>query len=345
MALGARGDAAFARRVLIVVAIGALALLLWSLLDVLLLVFGAVLVGVLLRSLAEPIARRTPLSDSWALAAATLVLLAAIGGAAWLFGAQVRAQATELTERLPEAWHAFEERLGIGDLSGLIGSGNVTPAARSLLSGVAGVVASFAGGFLDLLLIMFGGVYLAAQPDLYRRGVLQLLPPGTPRRYCGDALDLAGWALRRWLLGQLIAMVLVSVLTGLGLWMIGVPAALALALLAGLAEFVPLIGPVIAAVPALLIGLSESFQTGLWTLLLYVAVQQIESNAITPLIQSHVVALPPAVVLFAVVTFGLLFGLLGILFATPLAVVVFVVVKELWVRDTLGEPTDLVRKP
>jgi predicted PurR-regulated permease PerM len=148
-------------------------------------------------------------------------------------------------------------------------------------------------------------------------------------------------AASRWLLGQLLAMMFVFVLTGLGLRAIGVRAALALALLAGLAEFVPIIGPVVSAIPALLIALAEGWQTALWTLLLYLAIQQVESNLITPLVQHRVVSLPPAVALFALVAFGLLFGSLGVLFATPLAVVIFVGVKKLWVRETLGEPTEL----
>ena len=119
------------------------------------------------------------------------------------------------------------------------------------------------------------------------------------------------------------------------------PAALALALLAGLAEFVPLVGPIVATISALLIALSVGWETALWTLLLYIVIQQVESNLIIPLVQRRVVELPPAVTLFAVVAFGLLFGLLGVLFATPLAVVVFVAVKKLWVRETLGAPTKM----
>jgi predicted PurR-regulated permease PerM len=343
MTPGARCDAGFVCRVLIVVAIGGLALLLWHLVEVLLLAFGAVLVAVLLRVLAEPIARRTPLSNGWALGAATAALLAVIGIAVWLFGAEVRAQVAELIERLPQAWRSFEERLGMADLGQRLVDrpGDVAPAAGTVISGVAGVVTSFVGGLADFLLIVFGGLYLAAQPDIYRRGLLLLLPPGGSRERLAEAFDASGTALRRWLLGQLIAMMLVFVLTGLGLWAIGLPAALALALLAGLAEFVPLIGPVVAAIPALLIALAEGWQTALWTLLLYLAIQQVESNLIMPLVQHRVVSLPPAVALFAVVAFGLLFGSLGVLFATPLAVVIFVAVKKLWVRETLGEPTEL----
>ena len=119
-----------------------------------------------------------------------------------------------------------------------------------------------------------------------------LLPPGGGRERIAGTLDARSTALRRWLLGQLIAMILVFVLTGLGLWAIGLPAALALALLAGLAEFVPLIGPIVAAVPALLIALSDGWQTAVWTLVLYLAVQQVESNVIQPLVQHRVVSLP-----------------------------------------------------
>jgi predicted PurR-regulated permease PerM len=336
-------DGAFLWRVLIVASVVVLALLAWHLADVLLLVFGAVLVAVLLRALADPIARATRLPDTLAVVAATLVIVGIIGLAAWLFGAEVRAQVAELAERLPQAWRSLEGRLGVTNLGERLISRaeDMAPNAGSVVSGLAGVVTSFVGGLADLLLIVFGGVYLAAQPGLYRKGLLLLFPPGDSRRRVADTLDASGAALRLWLLGQLVAMTFLFVLTGLGLWAIGVPGALALALLAGLAQFVPLIGPIVAAIPALLIALSEGWQIALWTLLLYVAIQQVESNVITPLVQRQAVSLPPAVTLFAVVAFGLLFGPLGILFATPLAVVVMVAMKKLWVRETLGEPTEV----
>ncbi len=342
MAPGSHGDGAFVRRVLTVAAVGALALLLWALVDVLLLVFGAVLVAVLLRALAAPVARRTPLSDGWALAAVTLALLVGVGLTGWLFGAEIRAQVTELVERLPEAWRALQERLGASEFGQRLMSRaeDAAPGAGSVVSSLAGVLASFVGGLADFLLIVVGGLYLAAQPGLYRRGLLLLVPDGGPRERIAGTLAASGAALRLWLLGQLVAMAFLFVLTGLGLWVIGVPAALALALLAGLAQFVPLIGPIVAAVPALLIALADGWQTTLWTLVLYVLIQQIESNLITPLVQRQAVSLPPAVTLFAVVAFGLLFGPLGILFATPLAVVALVAVSRLWVREALGEPVD-----
>jgi predicted PurR-regulated permease PerM len=238
MAPNPRGDIGFLRRVLMVAAVVALALLAWYLVDVLLLVFGAILIAVLLRALADPIARRTPLSDTWALIPATLGILVVVGLAVWLLGAEVRAQVAELIERLPDAWRSFEERLGATELGERLVSRaqDAAPGAGSVVSGLAGVVTSFVGGLADFLLIVFGGLYLAAQPGLYRGGILLLFPAGASRERIAGTLDASGEALRLWLLGQLVSMSFLFVLTGLGLWAIGVPAALALALLAGLAQ-------------------------------------------------------------------------------------------------------------
>jgi AI-2E family transporter len=109
---------------------------------------------------------------------------------------------------------------------------------------------------------------------------------------------------------------------------------LALGLIAGLVEFVPVIGSVLAAVPALLLALTLDVQTAVWTLLLYLAIQQVQGNLVTPLVTRHMLALPPALTLFAIVAFGLVFGFLGVLLAAPLTVVALVAVKKLWVRDT-----------
>lgn len=135
----------------------------------------------------------------------------------------------------------------------------------------------------------------------------------------------------------MLAMVLVGVFTGLGLWLVGVPSAFALGVIAGLAEFVPLIGPILAAIPALLVASNSDPQTVLLALVVLVAVQQLESNLIAPLIVDRMVSIAPAVGLFAVVAMGVLFGPLGLLLGFPLAIVFDVAVRRLYVRDTLGE--------
>ena len=122
-------------------------------------------------------------------------------------------------------------------------------------------------------------------------------------------------------------------------------AAFALGFIAGIAEFVPIIGPILAAIPALLIASTQDLQTVLLALAVLVVVQQVESNLIMPLIADRMVSIAPAVGLFAVVAMGVLFGPLGLLLGFPLAIVFDVAVRRLYVRDTLGQPVQIVGKP
>ena len=347
MRIGGNGDGAFARRVLIVVVIGGLALLLWYLVDVLLLIFAAVLVAVLLRAIARPIDRRTGIGDNWALATAALLVTLVITLAVFLFGAEIRAQTVKLVETLPAAWDLFLRRTLSGDLRDQVmeQAEGAVPAAGQVLANLLVGAWSVAGGLSGLVLIIVGGLYLAAQPGLYRQGFLLLFPDDGKRVSAKETLDSMGEALQLWLVGQLLTMAFILVVSLVGLWAIGLPASVALAVFAGLAQFVPIIGPIVASVPALLVALTESWQMVLWVLALYVVIQQVESNLVTPLVQRRTVHLPPALPLFAVVVFGLLFGLMGVLLATPLAVMAFVGIKKLWVRDTLGEATRLPGEP
>jgi predicted PurR-regulated permease PerM len=140
-------------------------------------------------------------------------------------------------------------------------------------------------------------------------------------------------ALRGALSGEL------SLLTGLGLWLVGVPSPLALGLIAGLLEIIPYAGPIISAVPGLILALTQSPTEALWALLVYVVVQQIEGNILMPVVQKKAVSLPPALTVFGVVAAGILFGIPGLTFAGPLLVVAFVLVKRLYVRGALGTST------
>jgi predicted PurR-regulated permease PerM len=152
-------------------------------------------------------------------------------------------------------------------------------------------------------------------------------------------MDISGQALRLWLVGQLGAMVMVGFLTATGLWLLGLPSPLALGLLAALTEFVPLVGPIAAALPALLLATAGGLEMVIWTLALYVFVQQAENYIITPLLQHRTVSLPPALTLFALLAAGVVLGPLGVILAAPLTVLVYVAVKKLYVRETLGEET------
>jgi predicted PurR-regulated permease PerM len=339
---GARDGARAAAMLLVATGFTIAAMFLaWKLSHVLLLTFGAVLVAILLLSLTDLIERYTPARGNWALLLAGLIVLAVIVGFAWILGAQISGQTSALIDQFPNLLRALEQRFGLPDLEEW-----VTEQAQDVIDGggVVTQVASYSsvvvGAAANVFLVLVAGVYLALRPDLYRGGLLRLFP--RPRRQEADqTLTAVARALRLWLLGQLVAMVLVGLLTGLGLWFLGIPSALALGFLAGLLEFIPFLGPILSAIPAILLALSQDTTTALWVTGLYVLIQQIEGNLITPLVQQHAVDLPPAITIVAIVAFGVLFGFLGVLLATPLAVVVLVVVKKLWVRDTLDEPTEL----
>ena len=335
---GWAGEIAFLRRALITLALIALALLIWTMREALLLAFAAVVVAVLLLAGARPLRRHLGLSRGLALGVVGLALAAVIAGIVWTVGTEVRAQIGLFLERLPAAVEALEERLGV----------SLPPLrqAAAQTGGNAGAdIARYAAAFgmllfeaaSALLIAVVGGFFIAGSPGTYRSGLVKLLPASQHERI-EEALDASGNALGLWLRAQLVGMALVGTLTGLGAWAIGLPAPIALGLIAALAEFVPMVGPVVAAVPALLLALAQGGTLPLWTLALYVAIQQVESNMIMPLLGQRMVDIPPAVMLFAVVAAGAVLGIGGVLLAAPLAVVAFVLVTKLYVRETLGEP-------
>ena len=314
-------------------------LLLWQLSGVLLLSFAAVVLATLLRAAAETLERYVPVPRWWALA---LVCLAVAAGAAAFFiflGGQAGNDALSLISGLPERIGSLGERLGVEDLEVALGERlQEWMGQDDALGRVFGYTSTLVGGVTNLILVVVAAVYLAAAPDLYRRGFLQLVPPAM-RPGMAAAWDHSAQALGHWLRGMLVTMVIVGVSTTAGLYAIGMPSPLALGLLAGLAELIPVVGGLIAAVPALVIAASIGDATFLWVLVLYIVVQQVEGNLLTPLVNRSTVELPPALTLFALVASGVVFGPLGLFLGAPLAVVLYVGIKQLYVRDFLGEET------
>lgn len=329
------------RLMLIAAAVAIGCLLAWQLAHVLLLAFGAVLVAVLLRAITNLIAHHTPLGGRSALAVSTILVGLIIAGFITLLGAQIRMQFETLVESVPDLIQAVENTLGVSGLQEWLEQ-RVGGMAKNgaMLSNLANYSGAVITALTHILLVIFAGIYLAVNPGLYRRGATALLPQQR-RDEADDALRATGTALKLWLIGKVFSMVLVGALTTAGLWIIGVPSALALGVIAGLLEFVPFVGPIISAVPAIALGLTDGTTTALLVLGLFVVIQQIEGNVITPLVQQRAVDLPPALTMFSILAFGVLFGPLGILMATPLAVVCYVFIKKLWIRDVLNDDTDV----
>ena len=333
-----QGDAIFIRRLLIAVGVVGFTFLLWQLREVVLLLFGAIVIATILHSLTDPISRYTPLPRKWALLVSILIVVLIIAFVGWFAGSEISSEFSNLTTQLPKAWEAFKGRAESYTLGKYLFSkiAVLKSDSGSVLSRLSTVVVSIASSITDLVLVLVGGLYFAVDPKLYREGVLRLIPKRTRAR-AEDALDSTAISLKKWLMAKLAEMVIVGILTTVGLLLIGFPSALALGLVAGIAEFVPYIGLFIAIIPAVLIALTLGPEMLVWTILVYTIVQQLEGDVIMPLIEQKMVYVPPVLTIFSIVVFGLLFGPLGLLFAAPLTVVLMVLVKKLYIEGALGE--------
>jgi predicted PurR-regulated permease PerM len=211
-------------------------------------------------------------------------------------------------------------------------SGQLGAATRYLFSFLSSTVEVVAG----LLLILFTAIYIGAEPKLYHTGLLHLFPH-TARRRADEVLAAIGTTLRKWLVAQLIMMVVIGVIDAVGLSLLGVKAALALGLLAGLLEFIPLLGPILSAVPAIAMGFLDSPQKALFVALLCWGVQFLEGHILAPLLMKRGVDLPPVVTLIGLAVMALVFGFLGMVVAVPVLAAVMVTIKLLYVEDVVGD--------
>jgi predicted PurR-regulated permease PerM len=239
----------------------------------------------------------------------------------------------------PDTPPAQEESQPTGKLSKLPDtlSGQLGAVTRYLFSFLSSTVAVIAG----ILLILFLAIYIGADPDLYRRGLLHLVPHRARGR-AEEVLSAISITLRRWLLAQLIAMVAIGVVTFIVLSLLGVRAALALAILAGLFEFIPMLGPILSGVPAVAMGFLDSPQKALFVVIAYMLIQLFENHILIPMLMKEGVDVPPAVTLIGLALMSLVFGFLGMLVAVPLLAAAMVAVKLLYVEDVVGDEVETV---
>jgi predicted PurR-regulated permease PerM len=210
------------------------------------------------------------------------------------------------------------------------------PSGGAFFSGALGVTVGFFGAVTNVVFVAIFAVFLAAHPTIYRRGCIALIPP-SHRPRADESLARLAYTLRWWLLGQLTAMAALGSLAAIGLYSIGVSLWLPLALLTALLNFVPYIGPLIAAVPDIAVSYSQGPQTALYAAGLFFALQSIEGYFLTPMVQQRAVSLPPAVTLSSQLIMGVLAGPLGVMIATPFAAVTLVGVRMIYVQDVLGD--------
>lgn len=317
--------------------------------DALLLVFACILCAILLYKLSEILARRLHVKRKVALVAVVLALAAIIGFGGWGMAPQISEQSSKLAKEIPAAVERLQGEVKQHPILKRIAAelpppeqivkqmGNMVPNAGLFFGGVIGALG-------NVVIILFVGIYFAATPQLYTNGVIRLVPQDHRPRAREVQKEL-GQTLSSWLLGKAASMLIVGVVTSVGLGMLGVPLALILGIIAGLLDFIPYLGPIMAGIPAVLLALSISQDLALYTILLFVGIQLVEGYVLQPLIEAKAVDLPPALVIVMQLVFGTLFGFAGVALATPLAAGLAVLVKMLYIEDVLGDRSDKVGKP
>lgn len=332
-----------ARATLVVLGLWALAHMLWLGRDVLFVAFLGALVALFLSIFVD---RLEALGVPRAVAAVLVlfVLLALLGGLFFLSWPTLRDQLMVIRRELPEAVADVERwaRAQYMAVTGEVGRPRPELAeqlqdrlgreAVDIVAGALPLLNTVVGAVFGLFVVVFAGLYLSIEARLYLDGLTRLFPPRA-RPHIEKALREAGSDLRHWILGTAINMLVIGVATTVGLMLMDIPAALALGLIAGLLEFIPIYGPILSAVPAVAVALLLSPKDAFWVVVLYIAIQQLESNLLTPLVMKGAVRLPPALTILFGALMAVLFGFLGLLLAVPILAFTLALVRRLYVEE------------
>jgi predicted PurR-regulated permease PerM len=319
--------------------LGLVLLALWLVGNVLFVIFAGVLLGVLLRGLADWLSRGTGMPVGISLAIVLLAIVVLVAGTAYFLAPRASDQLNQLAVRLPMELHRLGSEIdqtswGKPIVESFRNGGGAEGAVAGRVFGVATTAVDVV---VALVVVLFVGLYTAADPGVYRRGAL-LLVPQRRRPRIAELLERIAEVLRWWLIGRIISMAIIAAMTTVGLWLLGVQLALTLGLLSGLLAFVPYVGSVTSAIPPILIALTESTALALYVVALYLGVHLVEGYVLVPLMQKRMVHLPPALTLSAQAILGALFGVIGLALATPLAAALVTATRMLYVEDVLENP-------
>jgi len=337
-----------AKSTLVVLGLWALANMLWMGRELLFVVFFAALVALFLSLFVDPMEEKLGFPRAVAAVLVLLVILGGFSGMMYLLWPTLQEQFVVIQRQIPQAIADAGDwlRAQYQTITGQVGAPNgqltqelqdrLGQEAINIVAGALPLLSTAVGALFGLFIVIFAGLYLAIQPKLYARGLILLFPPAARERM-EQALGDTASDLRRWILGTVINMAIIGLLTTIGLWLLGIPAALALGLIAGLFEFIPIFGPWLAAGPAVAIALILSPTDALWVALLYVGIQQIESNVVTPLVMRGAVELPPALTMFVGALMAIMFGFLGLLLAVPILAAVMALTRRLYIQEMEAE--------
>jgi predicted PurR-regulated permease PerM len=318
--------------------------------EVLLLVFIAVLCAVYLSAITDLLERRFRMARWIGLVAAVVATLAAVAGVGALLVPPVIDQTQALISGLPQTLTNIQNQLATWaqqypvlrhtDLanpqSGIVA--RLVDDATNFLRGSILPYAT-AGGklFIESATVVVMALYLARQPRLYRDGILSLVPP-KHRAVGARVLDDVGATLRAWVVGQLLAMMVLAVLTAIGLWALNVPYWLAFGIFTGLVAIVPFFGTLVSTLlPALFVVGSGDWVKVVAVIVLGVVVHVVEANVVVPRIMEHKVSLPPVLTISSVLISGTLLGVVGLVVAVPVLAVTIVLVRHILQGEVYGD--------
>ncbi len=308
-------------------------LFIFKTINALLLVLAGMLIAVFFTGLSSLIFRKTNWKEWICTTIAILSTFLVMGLIFWLIGAKVQSQFSELSETLPKTIENAKEWLNESQFGREAIEKVTSEESMKKASSFGGkFFQSTFGVFGDLYVVLFISIFFTISPKTYTRGLLKLLPSNSQKK--GEKVfEKLGSQLRNWIKGTMFSMLIVFVFTAIGLSILGIKLWLVLALLAGILSFIPNFGPLIALIPAVLVGLLDSPRTALIILGIYLLVQFLESNFITPIIQNKLIKMPPALILIAQLLMGALTGGWGLVLATPITVMVIVLVQELYLKN------------
>lgn len=323
-----------------------IAFVLFYVFDVILLLFGAILVAIFLHGLANISRRYLRLSEGVSVLLVSFLLVLILALSIWLLAPSVGEQIRNLRADLPKSVQNVVAYLnnyswGKAILEQMPDSGEILNKVNNsnVLSQVGNFFSSTLGALTNIALMILLAIYLASEPKTYIKGFTKLFPKERRKR-TREILYEIGETLSWWLIGKGVSMLFIGLLTWIGLYFLGVPLALTLGLIAGLLSFIPNFGPILSAVPAILLAFIDSPVSALYVLILFVVVQLIESNLVTPMIERRTVELPPVLTIVSQLALAILFGAVGLILATPILAVVMVLVQTLYIEDVLGDKAD-----
>ena len=302
--------------------------------SVFLLILAGALIAIFFLGLSGLICRKTNWKQGVCLAIAVIGIVLLTTGLFWLMGAKIQAQVAELSDTLPATIENAKSQLSQNPIGKkLVEKANAPETIKKAKALASTFFKTTFGVFGDIYVVLFLGIFFTVSPNVYKKGIVQLIPKKGQKKG-EDIVNKLGGNLKKWLKGKLFAMFVVFILTSIGLLILGIPLWLVLALIAGLLNFIPNFGPLIAMIPAVLVALMEGPSTAAIVAGMFIVIQVVESNFITPMVQQKLISIPPALIISAQLLISPLTGGWGLVLATPLMLIIMILVQELYLKHT-----------